>query len=89
MHVRMYQTLNLAAGPAAAAGLRAGLLAEELLSQPEGQSLLAHPCRSDHDEDLRQSVGPHRVSEPLSGLLMADESMHRHRLKVGTVGWKR
>ena len=65
------------------------MLAEEQLSEPEGQPLLAHSCRSNHHEDLWESVGPYRAGEPLPGFLMADESMHRHMLKVGMAGRKR
>jgi hypothetical protein len=83
MQVRMDQSLDLATGRTATAGLRAGLSAKQELSEPEGESLFAYPGRSNHHQDLRQTPGRHRFGDPLPGFLMADEVMHRHGLKVG------
>ena len=82
MDVRVRTGNRIAAMLAAAA--RPGLCAsaEEPLSQPEGETLLADPQRSLEQERARECVPPDRVVETAAERLVTVEWEERHAGKV-------
>ena len=67
---------------AAAAGPRLGAGAEESLSEPEREPLLADPQRSLQQQRARERVAPDRVVETPAERLVAVEWEERHAGKV-------
>src|SRR6185503_7984578 len=73
----MGQLAHVAAGLAGSAGCcRFG--AQQLLRQPEGEPLFAHPARSLQEKTRWQSSGPDALTEPLAQVLVSVEFNDRH-----------
>jgi hypothetical protein len=89
VHIRMRKSANQPALPATSAGLIPGLLAQEQLSQPEGQPLFACPGRSSQEDHLRELATGVRSRETLPRRLVPDQWMQGlgNQAKLAAAEW--